>query len=66
VGKSNREVVALAVPRSLAYVGSRSNRPFHDCADAWRALWERVSDFLNQFENGSFELLQYVGLLPKD
>jgi len=38
----------------------------HDCADAWRTLWERVDEFLRQFEHGSFELLQYVGLLPKN
>jgi transposase len=35
----------------------------HDCADAWRTLWERVDNFLQQFENGSQALLQYVGLL---
>ena len=38
----------------------------HDCSGNWHALWDRVDDFLNQFENGSQELLQYVGLLPKN
>ncbi len=38
----------------------------HDCADAWRTLWERVEEFLQQFVNGSQRLLQYVGLLPKN
>ena len=35
----------------------------HDCSDKWHALWDRVDDFLRQFENGSQALLQYVGLL---
>jgi transposase len=35
----------------------------HDCADAWRTLWQRVDNFLQQFDNGSQALLQYVGLL---
>lgn len=38
----------------------------HDCADKWHTLWDRVDNFLSQFENGSQELLQYVGLLPKN
>lgn len=38
----------------------------HHCADAWRTLWKKVDEFLTPFEKGSLELLQYVGLLPKN
>jgi hypothetical protein len=36
----------------------------HRLSDQWEALKERVTTFLNQFANGSPELLHYVGLLP--
>jgi hypothetical protein len=35
----------------------------HGFSDDWPALKARVADFLNQFRNGSTELLRYVGLL---
>ena len=36
----------------------------HRLSDEWDALKERVCRFLDQFANGSFLLLRYVGLLP--
>jgi hypothetical protein len=36
----------------------------HRLADAWPTLKERVLTFMRQFEQGSFDLLRYVGLLP--
>lgn len=36
----------------------------HRLADDWSALKQAVTDFLDQFQNGSDELLHYVGLLP--
>jgi transposase len=35
----------------------------HHLAEDWNELLKRVRDFLNQFANGSQDLLQYVGLL---
>ena len=36
----------------------------HRLSDHWDKLKERVTTFLNQFANGSQDLLHYVGLLP--
>lgn len=36
----------------------------HPLADAWHSLRQQVQDFLNQFQDGSNDLLHYVGLLP--
>lgn len=36
----------------------------HRLSDDWQALKQGVADFLEQFANGSPELLRYVGLLP--
>ncbi len=36
----------------------------HRQGDDWDHLKQRVAGFLNQFANGSSELLRYVGLLP--
>lgn len=36
----------------------------HQLADAWIVLKEQVLSFLQQFQDGSNELLRYVGLLP--
>jgi hypothetical protein len=37
----------------------------HRSSDDWNLLKQRVSDFLEQFRQGSLDLLRYVGLLPK-
>jgi hypothetical protein len=37
----------------------------HRLSDQWPELKLRVDDFLNQFQDGSPDLLRYVGLLPK-
>jgi transposase len=36
----------------------------HRLSDNWQQLKQRVGDFLDQFKDGSTELLTYVGLLP--
>lgn len=36
----------------------------HRLADHWKTLKQKVADFLDQFANGSGDLLRYVGLLP--
>lgn len=36
----------------------------HRLSDAWAVLKHRVARFLDQFQDGSDELLHYVGLLP--
>jgi transposase len=36
----------------------------HRLSDDWQGLKQRVRDFLDQFKEGSTELLTYVGLLP--
>ena len=36
----------------------------HRLSDDWTALQEKVIDFMEQFKDGSQELLHYVGLLP--
>ena len=36
----------------------------HRLSEEWDALKQQVADFLNQFQNGSQDLLHYVGLLP--
>lgn len=36
----------------------------HQQGDDWLCLKERVRDFLDQFADGSIDLLKYVGLLP--
>jgi transposase len=38
----------------------------HRYADRWHELWEKVSKFLDQFVEGSSELLRYVGLQSRD
>lgn len=37
----------------------------HRLSDDWNTLKQRVGDFLEQFRQGSLDLLHYVGLLPK-
>ncbi|MBW4618980.1 MAG: IS630 family transposase [Cyanosarcina radialis HA8281-LM2] len=37
----------------------------HRLSDDWPTLKQRVGDFLDQFRQGSQDLLHYVGLLPK-
>ena len=36
----------------------------HRLSNDWTALQEKVIDFMEQFKDGSQELLHYVGLLP--
>ena len=36
----------------------------HRLSNDWTALQEKVTDFMEQFKDGSQELLHYVGLLP--
>ena len=37
---------------------------YHRKADLWDELKAQVEEFLNQFKDGSDQLLRYVGLLP--
>jgi hypothetical protein len=37
----------------------------HRLSDDWNTLKQRIGDFLEQFRQGSSDLLRYVGLLPK-
>ena len=37
----------------------------HDFTDRWSELKTEVGDFLDQFADGSTELLRYVGLCPE-
>ena len=44
--------------------GHQSVIHLHRLSDDWTALQEKVIDFMEQFKDGSQELLHYVGLLP--